>query len=256
MLSVRRAFACGVFGLASSIVHAEPPNLTVTTPTLAASTAIAPSVTLDPKSPDAFVAAAKTVAPPKPATTLVAKVDLSKQVLTVLVHGKVRHSWPISSGRYEFPTPVGTFQPEWSAKMWYSKKYDDAPMPHAVFFKNGAAIHATNATGMLGNPASHGCVRLSPSNAAQFYALVQSHGMVHTRIAVSGTPKFSPAAIARGNEGDRNYRRLARAETGYGQAYASYPFAPTYRTAAYAQPYYPRQNYNSSPFAQPAYRLR
>jgi lipoprotein-anchoring transpeptidase ErfK/SrfK len=165
--------------------------------------------------------AAKSAAPPKPATTLVANVDLSKQQLTVLVNGKVRHQWPISSGRAEFPTPVGSFRPEWMAKMWYSKKYDDAPMPHAVFFKNGAAIHATNATGMLGRPASHGCVRLAPANAAQFYALVQSHGMVHSKIAVFGTPKFAPAPIARARDLDRDdgrvSRRVAQAPMGYGR---------------------------------------
>lgn len=246
-LSVRHVLVCGLFGLSPQTAYAEPPNLTVT----AQNAVAAPVTVLETTAPDVAVAA-KPVAPPKPATTLVAKVDLSKQVLTVSVNGKVRHQWPVSSGRYEFPTPVGTFKPEWTAKMWYSKKYDDAPMPHAVFFKDGAAIHATNATGMLGSPASHGCVRLSPTNAAQFYALVQSHGLAHTRIAVSGTPKYTPAMIARSRDAERPSRRLAGAETGYGQAYAAYPFAPSFLTATYAQAQsarYSAGSYRATPYS-------
>ena len=249
--SGRHVLVCGLFTFASAVAHAEPPTLTVTTQIAAAM----PAVAADAGAPDVVVVA-KPAAPPKPATTLIAKVDLSKQLLTVSVHGKVRHQWPISSGRAEFPTPVGNFKPEWTSKMWFSKKYDDAPMPHAVFFKDGAAIHATNATGMLGSPASHGCVRLSPSNAAQFYALVQSHGMAHTKIAVSGTPKFAPTAMARARDQDRGSRRWVAAETVYGQAYASYPYAPTYRTATYAYPQPSRSSGNGSWFAPPTYRLR
>jgi lipoprotein-anchoring transpeptidase ErfK/SrfK len=56
--------------------------------------------------------------------------------------------------------------------MHYSRKYDNAPMPHSIFFKGGYAIHGTNHVGMLGRPASHGCVRLSPANASILYAIV------------------------------------------------------------------------------------
>ena len=143
---------------------------------------------------------AKPAAPPKPDMTLVASVDLAAQRLTVVENGKTLHQWKISSGVREFPTPVGNFRAEWTAKMWYSKQYDDAPMPHAVFFKNGAAIHATQSTGALGRPASHGCVRLAPENAATFYKLVQRHGVAHTKVTVFGSPKFAPVAIARASE--------------------------------------------------------
>lgn len=140
--------------------------------------------------------AAKPVPVAKPAPTLVAKVDLSTQRMTVTVNGQTTYTWPVSSGRQGYATPVGSFTPGWKAKMWYSKQYDDAPMPHSVFFKNGAAIHATQATGMLGRPASHGCVRLSPTHAATFYGLVGKHGLAQTRVVVFGTPKFSAPAIA------------------------------------------------------------
>ena len=62
-------------------------------------------------------------------------------------------------------------------EIWYSKQWDNAPMPHAVFFtKEGHAIHGTNEVRRLGKPASHGCVRLSPQNATTLYALVEENG--------------------------------------------------------------------------------
>lgn len=141
--------------------------------------------------------AAKPAPAAKPEPTLIAKVDLTAQRMTILVNGQAAHTWPISSGRQGYATPVGSFTPGWKAKMWYSKQYDDAPMPHSVFFKNGAAIHATQAVGMLGRPASHGCVRLAPANAATFYGLVGKHGLSQTRVVVFGMPKFAPEVARR-----------------------------------------------------------
>jgi lipoprotein-anchoring transpeptidase ErfK/SrfK len=37
----------------------------------------------------------------------------------------------------------------------------------------------------LGHPASHGCVRLHPSNAAMLFALVKEQGPANTRIVIS-----------------------------------------------------------------------
>lgn len=141
--------------------------------------------------------AAKPAPAARPEPTLIAKVDLTTQRLTVVVDGKPAHTWPISSGAQGYSTPVGSFTPGWKAKMWYSKQYDDAPMPHSVFFKNGAAIHATQAVGSLGRPASHGCVRLAPANAATFYGLVGKHGLSQTRVVVFGAPKHAPAIAQR-----------------------------------------------------------
>ena len=46
-------------------------------------------------------------------------------------------------------------------------------MPYAVFFTGGYAVHATEAVARLGQPASHGCVRLALENAATFFELVE-----------------------------------------------------------------------------------
>ena len=147
----------------------------------------------EPVAPRAEAAKPKLPTPP----SLVAKINLSTQRLEVLVGGVSRHSWAISSGRDEFPTPRGSFRVQWTAKIWHSRKYDNAPMPHAVFFTGGVAVHATQATGMLGRPASHGCIRLAPANAAQFYALVEKHGTAQTQIQVFGSPPATPIASRR-----------------------------------------------------------
>lgn len=192
-------------------------------------------------------AAAKPTPPPPPATTLKVAVDLTKQRLTVTEHGKVKHSWPISSGVAGFRTPTGNFRPQWAAKMWYSKKYDDAPMPHSVFFHDGFAIHATYATGRLGRPASHGCVRLSPSNAETFYKLVHKHGYAHTRISIKGAPRDSAPMVAQKpavpTGGVQDYA-TAKPRPGAGYAYG-YPYGPKYAPKRYAGPKY---SYTQKPY--------
>lgn len=195
--------------------------------------------------PDAAVAEAPVVekpAPPKvPVVTLNADINLSTQQLTVSAGGKVLHVWPISSGRAGYETPRGTFRPQWAAKMHFSKKYDDAPMPHSVFFNGGVATHATQATGMLGRPASHGCVRLSGAAAATFYGLVHKHGYQSTRIVVHGSPKFRDEAVASRRQRDEGRSRVAqqrRMPPGYG-GYAYAQAQPIYVQPAYgyASPY-------------------
>ncbi len=129
------------------------------------------------------------------APKLSVRIDLASQRLSLAYDGAPRETWAISSGRDGFETPRGVFRPKWSSKMWFSRKYDNAPMPHAVFFNGGVAVHATQSLGMLGRPASHGCIRLAPANAARFYALVHKYGYAATRIEVLGaTPATRMAA--------------------------------------------------------------
>jgi hypothetical protein len=103
-------------------------------------------------------------------------IDLSTQTMHVASGDGERYEWPISSGRRGHLTPQGRFRPIALYPMVHSLKYDNAPMPHSIFFLSQYAIHATNAVGALGRPASHGCIRLSPANAATLYAMVQSQG--------------------------------------------------------------------------------
>lgn len=118
------------------------------------------------------------------APRLVAKIDLSQQRMNVYVKGKRQYSWPVSTARRGFRTPVGSFSPTVMRRMHYSRKYYNSPMPHSVFFLGGYAIHGTGAIKRLGRPASHGCVRLHPSNARRLYSLIKSHGKRNTRIQI------------------------------------------------------------------------
>jgi lipoprotein-anchoring transpeptidase ErfK/SrfK len=68
---------------------------------------------------------------------------------------------------------------------YFSRKYYNSPMPHAIFFYCGFAIHDTNDISRLGGPASHGCIRLHPWNAATLFALVQRGGPRNTAIEIS-----------------------------------------------------------------------
>jgi lipoprotein-anchoring transpeptidase ErfK/SrfK len=112
-------------------------------------------------------------------------IDKSSQRMSVSVDGTTRYSWPVSTGRGGYGTPSGVFHPQTMARRWFSRRYYNSPMPHAIFFHYGFAIHGTNDLYHLGGPASHGCVRLHPANAAKLFALVERQGPRNTRIEIS-----------------------------------------------------------------------
>jgi lipoprotein-anchoring transpeptidase ErfK/SrfK len=122
---------------------------------------------------------------PQAQASVIAKVDLSEQRMQVIVDGEVLHEWNISSGRQGYSTPTGTWRPLRMHTMWRSRTYENAPMPHAIFFQGGYAFHATSAIGRLGSRASHGCIRLHPDNARALFALVQDYGPHRTRIQIT-----------------------------------------------------------------------
>ncbi len=119
------------------------------------------------------------------AASIVAYVDISSQTMTITKYGFPIHTWRVSTARSGYYTPTGQYHPQRMARMWYSKKYDNAPMPYSVFFNGGYAIHGTNHVKQLGRPASHGCVRLDTANAAQFYSLIEAEGRGNTRIVIT-----------------------------------------------------------------------
>jgi len=109
------------------------------------------------------------------------------QQMTVTVDGVQKYHWTVSTGRFGYGTPSGTYHPFRMEATYFSKEWADAPMPHSIFFTpRGHAIHGTLHTGNLGLPVSHGCVRLSPDNAATLSSLVSAQGMGHTTVVVTG----------------------------------------------------------------------
>lgn len=125
------------------------------------------------------------VATPAISAALEARIDLSQQKMRVYQYGRLKHVWPISSGRKGYRTPTGSYGPTRMYREYYSRKYYNSPMPHSIFFRGGYAIHGTNYIKSLGRPASHGCIRLHPSNARALYNMVQRTGRGNTRIRIA-----------------------------------------------------------------------
>lgn len=122
--------------------------------------------------------------PPAARADVVAIIDIHTQTLTVKVNGSTEHVFPASTARPGFFTPLGTFRAEKMFVMAYSSLYNNAPMPHSVFFHYGWAIHGTTETAKLGRPASAGCVRLHPQNAKILFDLIKTHGQENAHIVV------------------------------------------------------------------------
>jgi lipoprotein-anchoring transpeptidase ErfK/SrfK len=113
-------------------------------------------------------------------------IDKPSQTMTVSVDGAARYRWYVSTGATGFSTPAGTYKPFRMEVMHYSQEWDNAGMPNSIFFTSrGHAVHGSNHPG-LGTPVSHGCVRLSLTNATTLYQLVGARGMAETTVIVKG----------------------------------------------------------------------
>ena len=117
--------------------------------------------------------------------------------MTVFFDGVEKYRWAVSTGKRGYSTPSGSYTPTSLNEIWYSKQWDNAPMPHAIFFmKDGHAIHGSYEVKHLGKAASHGCVRIAPQNAAILYDAVKKNGMENTQVVVSGETLGGEGTIA------------------------------------------------------------
>jgi len=146
---------------------------------------------------DAGVAGAKRVG-------VLVNIDKTNQQMTVSLNGVETYRWRVSTGRAGYSTPSGTYTATSMNKIWYSKQWENAPMPHSIFFmKDGHAIHGSFDVKNLGNPVSHGCVRISPQNAATLYKLVKENGLENTQVVVTGVSPGGEYQVARGQTSPR-----------------------------------------------------
>ena len=156
-------------------------------------------------------------------------IDKSSQQMSVAVDGAERYTWPVSTGRPGYDTPSGSFKPNRMDADHYSQEWDNAPMPHAIFFDmEGHAIHGFFDVKHLGSAVSHGCVRLSPQHAAMLFDLVEAEGMGETKVVVAGrTPGGDNVPVARAHlpVNETVSSEPAQASPGYGQqpGYAQQP---------------------------------
>jgi hypothetical protein len=170
-------------------------------------------------------------------TAILISIDKSRQKMTVFLDGVEKYDWPVSTGRAGYSTPSGNYTATSMNEVWYSKEWDNAPMPHSIFFrKDGYAIHGSYEVKYLGRPASHGCVRISPENAATLYALVKKNGLKNTEVVLAG--------ITPGGE----YKVAKATEPRYGQAGADWYESNN----SYAQPQWGGGYYGRS-FGGPYY---
>ena len=174
-------------------------------------------------------------------------IDKSAQLMSVSVDGEPRWNWPVSTGRPGYATPGGSFTAFRMEADHYSKEWDDAPMPHSIFFTaKGHAIHGTLNSRRLGAAVSHGCVRLAPDNAARLFALVKEEGLPNTKVVIIG----SETLIARRPPPPGAEPVAGYAEDTYGlgptpgtvpSAYgAPAPLFPAYQQPAFQRTAYPR----------------
>ena len=212
-------------------------------------------------------------------------IDKSAQQMRVAVDGADRYTWPVSTGRPGYDTPSGSFKPNRMDADHFSQEWDNAPMPHAIFFDmNGHAIHGFFDVKHLGSAVSHGCVRLSPEHAATLFDLVKTEGLGETKVVVAGrTPGGDNGPVARAhlpinetvssgqqrNDSQQAYGQPAYGQPAYGQpvygqptygqqlyAQRSYapPAPPPYGQSYYAQPRYGQPTYAQPGYGQPVYR--
>jgi hypothetical protein len=189
-------------------------------------------------------------------------IDKSLQQMTVSVDGVQRYAWPVSTGRAGYATPSGSFKPFRLEQDHYSKEWDDAPMPHSIFFTpKGHAIHSSYETRRLGTPASHGCVRLAPANAKTLFALVKQQGLGNTKVVLTGQAPSMIARRAAPAAGEPlQLRETNAAQPGYQGEYAQpqyqqpYAAQPQYRPPYEAQPQYQQPVYGQQPYGQPYYQ--
>jgi len=160
-------------------------------------------------------------------------IDKARQKMTVVLDGVQKYEWPVSTGLAGYSTPSGTYTATSMNEIWYSKEWDNAPMPHSIFFrKDGYAIHGTYEAKSLGRPASHGCVRISRENAATLYALVKKIGLKNTEVVLTGVTPGGEYKVARSVE-----PRYGQAGGGWYES-NSYYGQPQWGGGFFGRPYY------------------
>ena len=155
-------------------------------------------------------------------------VDLDKQTMHVEAGDKT-FNWRVSSGKFGYETPNGSYKVLWMDKDHFSDTYDKAPMPNAIFFAPGYAIHGASKSAW-GHPASHGCVRLPVGQSALLFDMVKKQG---AEITLTGGAEASATVADKLKHRDDDVPPPADAAT------AAYPGGPDdgYVPAAGAQPY-------------------
>ncbi len=71
--------------------------------------------------------------PKKAGSAILININKAKQKMAVSVDGIQKYDWPVSTGRAGYSTPSGTYTATSMNEIWYSKQWDNSPMPHSIF---------------------------------------------------------------------------------------------------------------------------
>jgi lipoprotein-anchoring transpeptidase ErfK/SrfK len=113
------------------------------------------------------------------------RVSISRQMMEVWHEGRKLYDWPVSTARAGKVTPTGTWNgAQWLSRNHRSSRYNNAPMPFAIFYNGHYAIHGTDQVRKLGSPASAGCVRLHPDHAKVLFNMVRHEGKDQLKVIV------------------------------------------------------------------------
>jgi lipoprotein-anchoring transpeptidase ErfK/SrfK len=122
------------------------------------------------------------------------KADLGARILIVRRGDSTLKTYAVAVGQDRYPTPIGTFKiskivwnPSWKppptaewAKGKTAKGPGDPGNPMKVvkiFFQDpDYYIHGTDDVESLGSAASHGCLRMDPSEVADLAKIIMEHG--------------------------------------------------------------------------------
>jgi lipoprotein-anchoring transpeptidase ErfK/SrfK len=186
----------------------------------------------------------------KASSAILINIDKTNQKMTVFLDGVKKYDWPVSTGKAGYSTPSGTYTATSMNEIWYSKQWDNAAMPHSIFFmKDGHAIHGSYEVKNLGTPVSHGCVRISPENAGKLYALVAKNGLQYTQVVLTGTTPGGEFKVA-SQGGAARYRQADSGGYQSGDNYYTQPQTrPSFFERLFGGPYYNSQGYYGQPRA-------
>jgi lipoprotein-anchoring transpeptidase ErfK/SrfK len=123
--------------------------------------------------------------------SIVVTINVPTQEMRVVVDGVEQYVWPVSTGRDGVAiTPAGTFKVQSMHVITYSRLFNNAPMPYAIFYDGHYAIHGTLAIHNLGRTASMGCTRLHPDNAKILFEMVKARGPQSLQVIVVRSDKY------------------------------------------------------------------
>ena len=92
-------------------------------------------------------------------------ISKSQRKLAWVIDGKIQSTMDVRFGSQKTPTRNGVFSVNWKSRDHHSKLYD-SPMPYALFFSGGQAVHYSADFAARGyNGASHGCVNVRDKGA-------------------------------------------------------------------------------------------